>query len=68
MTLIVIRNSNIFERPSFSELVVNLTRPDVLLLHVPPELIEAHPDCGKVGMPLAVGTLMYPDLQITYCS
>ena len=53
-------------RPSFTQLVTDLTRVEALVLRIPQELLEKHPECGELGGPLSVGTVMYPDIQNLY--
>ena len=60
------RNPEADERPPFSQLVVDLTRVEALVLNIPEKLLEKYPQCGELGATLNIGKLMYRNLQALY--
>ena len=53
-------------RPSFIQLVGDLTRLEALVLSIPQKLVEQHPQCAELGAPLNLGKLMYRNIQTMY--
>lgn len=62
------RNPEATERPSFEQLVVDLTRVEALVLNIPQQLLDKYPQCGELGGALSAGKVMYKDIQTMYCS
>ena len=53
-------------RPSFIQLVGDLTRLEALVLSIPQKLVEQHPQCAELGGPFNLGKLMYRNIQTMY--
>ncbi len=53
-------------RPSFSDLLQSLSRPETELLSWTEEDTKTHPQATVLGGPLDAGTGLYTDLQIVY--
>ncbi len=60
------RSPEVEGRPSFAQLVMDLTRLEALVLNIPQKLLDQYPHCAQLGAPLSVGKLMYRNVQIMY--
>ena len=60
------RNAEKSARPQFREIVETLSQPESLLLRIPEEVSEGHPQASVLGAPLEAGRNLYTELQNTY--
>ena len=50
-------------RPTFRDLLLALVENETVVLHIPPEAMNSHPQAGVLGAPLEAGENMYKDTQ-----
>lgn len=62
------RNPKADDRLTFSQLVIDLTRLEALVLKIPQKLVDRHPQCTELGASLNIGRLMYRNIQTMYAS
>ena len=50
----------------FRDLLLSLVENETVVLHIPPEAMNSHPQAGVLGAPLEAGQDMYKDTQNIY--
>lgn len=66
--IILCRHPETAPRPAFQDIVLTLVGSDKMVLLVPSDALEGHPQAGEIGAPVEAGAKMYQDLCKQYCN